>query len=167
MKGLMDLICHLRAAPGGARLLTVVEIGSFAGESTQLWCAAFPRVHAIDPWEYDPSYPIAVPPGFDYASIERAFDTLLTRYPATLVKHKGRSLDVLREWSDPIDVLYIDGDHSYEAVGADIDGWARHVRHWICGHDYADPRAPGVQRAVEERCNAFLVFRDGSWAVHV
>lgn len=56
------------------------------------------------------------------------------------------------QWpGDPIDLLYIDGDHVYEAVKLDYECWASKVRTggWIAFHDY-DDRHPGVKRLVEE-----------------
>jgi MMP 1-O-methyltransferase len=51
----------------------------------------------------------------------------------------------------PIDLLYIDGDHVYEAVRADFESWRRKVRPGglIAFHD-VDDRHPGVSRLVEE-----------------
>ena len=68
------------------------------------------------------------------------------------------------EWEgDPIDLLIIDGDHSYEGVKADLDVWLKHIKPGglIFLHDYdADntcfahvERYPGVKQAVEE-CSA-------------
>ena len=65
------------------------------------------------------------------------------------------------EWEgQPIDLLIIDGDHSYEGVKADLDVWLQHVKPsgLIFLHDYdADDtcfahqdRYPGVKQAVEE-----------------
>ena len=33
------------------------------------------------------------------------------------------SLDALKDWSEPISLLWIDGDHRYEVVKADFLGW--------------------------------------------
>jgi predicted O-methyltransferase YrrM len=38
------------------------------------------------------------------------------------------SRDAVRGWERPIDVLLIDGDHSYDATRQDIEGWSPHVR---------------------------------------
>lgn len=57
---------------------------------------------------------------------------------------------------DSVDLVYLDADHRYEAVRADIAAWWPKVKPGglLMGHDYG-PGSPGVMRAVEER------FRDG------
>lgn len=49
-----------------------------------------------------------------------------------------------------LDFVFIDADHSYEAVRRDIDAWRSKVRPggWLGGHDY-NQRFPGVVRAVQ------------------
>lgn len=51
----------------------------------------------------------------------------------------------------PIDLLFIDGDHVYEAVRADFEAWWPRVRSGglVMFHDY-DERHPGVRRFVDE-----------------
>lgn len=58
----------------------------------------------------------------------------------------ARILDHLRA-----DFVFIDADHSYEGVIADIRAWRPRVKPGglLCGHDY-EPRFPGVARAVAE-----------------
>jgi len=48
------------------------------------------------------------------------------------------------------DVVFIDGDHKYESVKADILAWQGKCR-VLCGHDY-QPHWIGVMRAVDELC---------------
>jgi predicted O-methyltransferase YrrM len=38
-----------------------------------------------------------------------------------------RSDAAAQGWSDPIDFLFIDGDHAYDAVRRDFEDWSRHV----------------------------------------
>jgi predicted O-methyltransferase YrrM len=38
-----------------------------------------------------------------------------------------RSDEAVRDWSRPIDYLFIDGDHSYDAVRRDFEYWSPHV----------------------------------------
>jgi predicted O-methyltransferase YrrM len=51
-----------------------------------------------------------------------------------------------------LDFVFIDADHSYEAVKDDIACWAPKVRSggWVGGHDYHPRKFPGVVKAVDE-----------------
>jgi predicted O-methyltransferase YrrM len=62
------------------------------------------------------------------------------------------TLDAARVWSEPIDFLYIDADHSYDGVTADLEAWVPHVKPGglIVGDDYGNAIYPGVQRAWDE-----------------
>lgn len=55
-------------------------------------------------------------------------------------------------WTEPIDYLYIDADHSYEGCMSDLRLWARHVKPGglILGDDYGSRYYPGVKRAWDE-----------------
>lgn len=50
-----------------------------------------------------------------------------------------------------LDFVFIDADHSYEAVRTDIAMWRSKVRPggWLGGHDYS-PKFPGVIKAVDQ-----------------
>jgi hypothetical protein len=62
-----------------------------------------------------------------------------------------------------LDFVFIDADHSYPAVKADIAAWKPKVKvgGWLCGHDY-DLRA--VKRAVDGLPNVEL-GQDTTWFV--
>lgn len=51
-----------------------------------------------------------------------------------------------------LDLVFIDGDHSYDAVMEDIENWIDKVREGgiICGHDFGNPYHPDVERAVRD-----------------
>lgn len=46
-----------------------------------------------------------------------------------------------------VDMVFLDGDHSYAAIKADIEAWKPKAKKIICGHDY---NWHGVQEAVTE-----------------
>lgn len=54
-----------------------------------------------------------------------------------------------KEVKESLDFVYIDGDHSYEAVKKDLEAWYPKVKSggMFCGHDY---NYPDVERAVQE-----------------
>ena len=68
--------------------------------------------------------------------------------------HQGNSADMDLEIE--IDLLHIDGNHSYEAVTADIRMWVPKIKPggYVCFHDYFitkyRERVLGVGRAVDE-----------------
>lgn len=69
-----------------------------------------------------------------------------------------------------LDFVFIDGDHSYEGVRADIKLWLPKVKHggWIGGHDYDHPRLPGVTKAVDEAFPFGVELDDNrTWFVRV
>src|SRR5436305_12826759 len=44
--------------------------------------------------------------------------------------HVAGSLEVAADWHDPVDLLYVDGWHSYDAVIADGEAWLPHLAPW-------------------------------------
>ena len=64
--------------------------------------------------------------------------------------HVAASLDVAAGWSEPVDLLYVDGWHSYDAVTADGDAWLPHLspRGVVVFDDYN--AYDEVRRAVDE-----------------
>ncbi len=55
-------------------------------------------------------------------------------------------------WQEPIDLLFLDGDHSYEAVRSDFTDWTPKVRAggFLCLHDVVHPVHEGPRRIVDE-----------------
>jgi len=51
-----------------------------------------------------------------------------------------------------LDFVYLDGDHSYLGCRQDIQLWLAKIKNggYLCGHDYAESRLPGVTQAVDE-----------------
>lgn len=71
---------------------------------------------------------------------------------------------------DGLDLIFLDGDHSYEGVLTDIYAWSGKIRQggWFGGHDYAnnDPRFSfQVKRAVDELYNTVTLGRNFTWWV--
>jgi hypothetical protein len=64
-----------------------------------------------------------------------------------------------------LDFVFIDADHDYEAVKADIAAWLPKIKAsgWITGHDYDTVKFPGVVRAVEESFADFSLGEDHVW----
>jgi len=161
----------------------VVEIGSFAGESTVVFAQHAKLVHAIDPWPA--SYAQDIVAGCenpqiravvgqlgvaDMSRIEALFDARIEPY-GNVRKIKARDADVVAQFDDgSIDCVYIDSIHTYEAVRDAIRRWLPKLKPGgVCaGHDYLRSDWPGVVAAVNEAFGApGAVFRDTSWAVRL
>jgi len=161
--------------------MTMVEIGSFAGESTEVFSRYLGQVIAVDPW--DASYEEDVLLGCNAGSmrdyivasglspmseIEKLFDAR-TSHAKNVTKVKAFDHDALSQFEDEcIDFLYIDSIHTYEHVKETISRWMPKLRcnGIMGGHDYSEKNWAGVVSAVDE---AFgkpdAVFEDTSWIV--
>jgi predicted O-methyltransferase YrrM len=68
-----------------------------------------------------------------------------------------------------LDFVFIDADHSHEAVTEDIAHWTPKVKRggWVGGHDY-NLHFPGVISAVNKAFDGVRVYQPGSiWGVWV
>lgn len=128
----------------------IVEVGSFIGASTRamldnsnahIWC--------IDSWcgGLDTSYG-CVPTNKDYQLFLKHINDVRDR--VTILKmYSNDAAGLLPD--NCFDMVYIDADHSYNAVRFDILHYAPLVRPGgiLCGHDYEEVR-PGLIQAVKE-----------------
>jgi len=81
----------------------------------------------------------------------------------------GDSLTVVRAVEDhSLDLVFIDADHHYEAVKADIEAWEPKIKPkgWIGGHDYSE-NDPGVIAAVDERYGHPHALQGWCWFVQL
>lgn len=106
----------------------IVEIGAEFGGSTRTWLRSLQRccVVSVDPWPDD--YPTKHWPKITEAvdrgtSIQHLFMTFCWEYRDRLVAMRGTSPGALMELRDlglEPTLVYIDGDHRYEAVMRDL-----------------------------------------------
>jgi predicted O-methyltransferase YrrM len=127
---------------------SAIEIGSYLGASTAfLGFAALHRggfVHAVDPWTNDAMGAEGERDTFG------EFRRNTEPFAHFIVPHHGYSADVrAREPDLACDLLFIDGDHSYEAVVTDLKAWLPALRPGgvLAMHDID---APGPKQAFDE-----------------
>jgi hypothetical protein len=146
---------------------TVVEIGSYMGESSKIIARYAGKLYCIDRWK---DGVIETGSGFQYkdmAEVEALFDAAVMGNQ-NVIKIRGASNDLAKVFGDCLlDLVYIDALHDYDTVRNDIRCWWLKVKEGghIAGHNHSR-RWPGVIRAV---CDAFggpdKVYRDSSWLV--
>jgi hypothetical protein len=155
--GLRDMIAQLPAD------LMMAEIGVYAGESTRLFVASgkVTRLLAVDPWQAYTALQSPYPWSFVRATFLNWAATEPTVSPLAATSAQAAA------WIAPhtLDFVYIDADHEYESVRADILLWRERVKPggFIGGHDFSRS-FPGVMRAVIELLGLpKLLYRDTSW----
>ncbi len=165
--GLLDLIAYIDAhSEKHFKDFVMAEVGSFVGDSTRMFAERCLKVHAVDPWQngYDDEDPSSYT--WPMEQIEAQFDEVV-RECGNIEKHKMVSLKGAQLFEDgSLDFVYIDGNHKYDYVLADIGAWLPKVRKggFIAGHDYGHKRAPGVKPAVIEAAGfPDTTFQDTSW----
>jgi Methyltransferase domain len=104
-------------------------------------------------------------------AVNRAkFEAVGRRHPVRLSLLNVPSLEAANGLSDgTLDFVFIDADHGYDAVKADIAAWLPKIRPggWVTGHDYDLEKFPGVVRAVEETFADFHIKDDFVWMAQI
>lgn len=161
------------------------EVGVFLGEFSSTLLRFRPkRLTLIDMWEGQMISGDADGNNHKGANMENVWEDIqrvAKEIPAVDLR-RGKSQDILLTLEDEsYDMIYIDGDHSYEGVKRDLElAWPK-VRKggFLCGHDYEINKAKcwfnynfGVRRAVDEflgqrGLSLYAKALDGcvSWAV--
>lgn len=104
---------------------TIVEIGSYYGASAN--CLAYGigsrdgKIHAVDTFENT-----ATSDG--HANIYDMFCVNTRANKDKIVPHRGWSVQVAHEFAEPIDMLFVDGDHSWNGVLNDMCAWLPKIR---------------------------------------
>jgi predicted O-methyltransferase YrrM len=124
----------------------IVEVGSYKGMSAT-YLASGGTVHCVDLWDLGGQRHAN-----RYANREVFKEFQRTTRHLAVVAHKGSSVDVAARWEGPqIGLLFIDGEHTYQAVRSDIAAWTPHLADGavVAFHDYY-AKFPGVIQAVDE-----------------
>lgn len=162
--GLNKLIEEINKNGHDTSDMTMIEIGSYAGESTMAFAKHFKKVIAIDSWQdgYDDND--IASHSMPLADVEKIFDQQVKNH-ANIIKIKSKSDDAIKLIQEDINFVYIDGMHTFEQVKKDIINYAPLLGKdcFIGGHDFSDAWS-GVKKAVIETLgNSEWTFEDSSW----
>lgn len=145
-----------------------LEIGSYIGlTATAMVAGGASKVYCVDLWSGD-LHKEGWKNGWQ---IDKAKgQDVLARFCKTVPNLFDKIIPIIGSssfwaslWQTPIDLLFIDGDHSYKECANDIQIWSKHVRPGgiICGHDI---HLEGVQKAVKEQ-GAFKIKGNSVWVL--
>jgi len=126
---------------------TIVEIGSYLGNSTVYLARAGGEVHAIDP--HSTTSMSQVPSKEDISS-QFLQNTERFSVRNDIVYHRVTSAEASRQWNKgTIRLLFIDGLHTHEAVLTDYCAWEKYLapEHVVLFDDFLWPE---VEKAVRE-----------------
>jgi hypothetical protein len=139
------------------------EIGVWKGDfSEAVLREVQPRtLHLVDPWRaVDDREHEGAMYQTDQPAMDAVHEGVCARFAAEIaagrvIVHRTPSLDAAGAIPDEtLDWVYIDGDHLYEAVRADLAAWTPKVVSggFVCGDDYGKGGwwEGGVKRAVDE-----------------
>lgn len=147
---------------------TMIEIGSFMGESTALFAERFEKVIAIDPFKVYDKKSTDIIGKFtekDWVQTQSKFEQTVQTHP-NITHIKKTSDDAVLDITEKVAFVYIDGTHSYEQVKKDIENYAPLITlgGYIGGHDYVKGWSD-VIKAVDAVFGApdYVFGTDGNW----
>ena len=139
----------------------IVEIGSFMGLST-CWLARGSKaanrepVTAIDHFEGSPEHQanqamensILISEGTTFNRFQANIESMGVAEHVFPIR--ANSADAVATWTEPIRLLFVDGDHSYDGVSRDVSLWSPFVIRGgiVALHDVGS--SPDVSRYYEE-----------------
>lgn len=135
----------------------IVELGVFEGKTAlyMAWGAQVgnrAHVWGIDAWDLPGN--TYGPPFTDPETRGRARQNVASQgFADRVTLIRGFSLHEAARWpGPPIGLLFLDDDHAYEAVLANIQAWTPHLADdaVLAFDDYGHPDWPGVKQAVDE-----------------
>jgi hypothetical protein len=161
LTGLKDMIDYINDHSDiPTEAMTMVEIGSYVGDSTRIFAQNFGQVFSVDPYKngYDPS---------DTSSYKHPMNEVFAQFKREIldkfknVTHlKNTSKEAAKVIVSHSDFVYIDGNHQLKAVEEDINLWLPKIKKggWIGGHDYNR-----VNSVVDKLIKPDMTFNDTSW----
>lgn len=155
--GLTGLIIEIRNILGEGKTFKMIELGSFSGESSAMFAGSgiFEKLWLIDQWKNQ--------------ACEGICEYNMNRFGEGVEMIKGDIDEIAKTWGEEVDCIYVDADHSYEAVKRNLEDWYPFLKSGgvMAGHDYyQEEKHPGVIRAVNEFFDhPIQTFCDSSWAI--
>lgn len=133
-----------------------VELGSWMGASAIPVARSIKRwrgtLACVDTWSGEINQAPGSAPGQPWMLVSCARNIISAGLGASVRLVPATTAEAAECWTQRIDYLYVDADHSYESVLADLRAWWPHVRvgGLIVGDDYHNSMFPGVAQAWDQ-----------------
>jgi cephalosporin hydroxylase len=149
---------------------SIIEIGSYSGQSSAFFAKFFDRIISIDPFinEYDP-----LDPACKFMPLESVYSQFLNNISkySNITHIKKTSDEAIKNLNNEENILavYIDGLHTFDQVKKDIENYKDIIIKggYLCGHDYHTQQWPGVCNAIDEFKKPDAIFSDTSWLIRM
>jgi predicted O-methyltransferase YrrM len=126
-----EVISYLFELAQGVRDGCIVEIGSWRGRSTAALGLGSQKAHKVPVYAIEPHEKFEGIGGGKFGSADRVkfFENMLRIGVLDVVRLVNLSSEyVTHTWPSPVGLLWIDGDHRYRSVRADVLSWLPHLR---------------------------------------
>lgn len=148
-----------------------VDLGTYKGRSAAVLSLACRKVHSVDCYrDIRDSFADTLKPDRYQDMQDHSFEEnkKLAARLGNLTVENSRSSDAAENWKgDPVDVLFVDDDHSEKGVFSAVDSWLpkMNLGGIVIFHDDNDIH-PGVQNAIMRlKSDArFRFFSPGEWS---
>lgn len=133
---------------------SVVEIGCWKGRSTHALLSGCPGVvFAVDHFHGSPSE-AGLHKEAKNGDLYEKFCKNLSGMRNLIVLRRD-SLEAAKLFPpQSIDMVFIDGDHSYEAVKADFLAWSPVAKKILCGHDKLQDGVPRLLKEIKNKVHS-------------
>lgn len=162
--GLKDLILYINNIKPTENM-NMIEIGSYAGESTEIFSKYFKNIIAIDPFINDYDKDDLTCQYMELTKVYNIFIELINKHNNITHIKKTSDEAIFDLKNNQVDFVYIDGLHTYEQVKKDIINYLPLINKggFIGGHDYHQ-----VWQGVKDGIHELLgtpdqIFQDTSW----
>lgn len=139
------------AALTAATVPLFCEVGSWRGMGSTQVLARYATLVCVDTWLGNP----AVPHHAEFRQVSDPYQHFLANTTGLDVKpRRGPSVEIAPQFADGhFDLVFIDADHRYAGVWADIQVWKSKVKKGgiLCGHDCEMRPDDACRKALAER----------------
>lgn len=149
-----------------------VEIGVLHGECSDALLTAMPnlKLYSVDPWLYQPGRGYEADDSEQTQEFKYKFAKyVLSGYGDRSVVVRMKSADAVKIITEPLDFVWIDGDHNEDTVRSDILAWKNKLkpRSILAGHDWVLQSPPSgyqhIQTIVRELLGEPKLGDDNIW----